>query len=236
MKRLNFLSNNVLKIIAAIAMVFDHVGVLIFPKIAIFRIIGRIAFPIFAYMFAEGCFYTKNKLKHFLILFIFALVVQIGYYIAMQSLSFSIFGIFLISLALIRLFDLSLKIKDDKKYLSYLIYVVLIILIIGLYFLNLYLPYFKDNYGFFGMIIPFVIYVAKKIYDEKFFLLIVLTTLLGFRLIIEPRIYAEYSFLALIFLLFYNGERGKLKLKYFFYIFYPLHLIIIYLIYYLLNK
>ena len=49
-------SNNVLKIIACITMLIDHMGVLLFPKITILRIIGRIAFPIFAFLLAEGCY------------------------------------------------------------------------------------------------------------------------------------------------------------------------------------
>ena len=55
------LTNNQLKIIAMISMLIDHIGLQMFPDLLIFRIIGRLAFPIFAYMIAEGCFYTKNK-------------------------------------------------------------------------------------------------------------------------------------------------------------------------------
>ena len=53
-------SNNVLKIIACITMLLDHMGFILFPEYPIFRIIGRIAFPIFAFLLAEGCYYTKN--------------------------------------------------------------------------------------------------------------------------------------------------------------------------------
>ena len=57
------LTNNQLKIIAMITMLIDHIGIVLFPQIKIFRIIGRFAFPIFAYMLAEGCTNTKNKKK-----------------------------------------------------------------------------------------------------------------------------------------------------------------------------
>ena len=60
------LSGNSLKIIAAFAMLIDHVGIMFFPTVAIYRIIGRISFPIFAFMIAEGCRYTRNKLKYIL--------------------------------------------------------------------------------------------------------------------------------------------------------------------------
>ena len=65
MKKIRFLSGNMLKVIAAITMTVDHIGVIFFPSSNILRIIGRIAFPIFAFMIAEGCKYTKNKFRYF---------------------------------------------------------------------------------------------------------------------------------------------------------------------------
>ena len=63
-KRKFGLTNNQLKIIAMVSMVLDHVGLLFFSDMIIFRVLGRIAFPIFAYMIAEGCRYTKNRAKY----------------------------------------------------------------------------------------------------------------------------------------------------------------------------
>ena len=60
------LTGNHLKLIAAFAMLLDHVGILLFPQIRLLRILGRLAYPIFAFMIAEGCRYTKNKLRYFL--------------------------------------------------------------------------------------------------------------------------------------------------------------------------
>lgn len=48
------LSGNQLKIIAMITMLIDHIGVNLFPSVTILRVIGRLSFPIFAYMIAEG--------------------------------------------------------------------------------------------------------------------------------------------------------------------------------------
>ena len=59
-----FLSGNMLKFIAAFTMVIDHLGFFIFKDVLIFRIIGRITFPIFSYLIAEGCRYTKNKIVY----------------------------------------------------------------------------------------------------------------------------------------------------------------------------
>ena len=60
----------VIKIIAAMTMFIDHMGLMLFPHMDIFRIIGRLAFPIYAYCIAEGFRYTRNRLKYFLQIFI----------------------------------------------------------------------------------------------------------------------------------------------------------------------
>ena len=55
------LTGNQLKLIALITMTIDHVGMMLLPQLRILRAIGRIAFPIFAYMIAEGCRHTRNR-------------------------------------------------------------------------------------------------------------------------------------------------------------------------------
>ena len=71
MKKIS-LTNNQLKIIAMLAMLSDHIGKVLLPQYQILQIIGRLAFPIFAFMIAEGCFYTKNKVRYFLTVFLLA--------------------------------------------------------------------------------------------------------------------------------------------------------------------
>ena len=72
-----FLTGNALKLLAALFMTIDHIGVVLFPRVLILRIIGRLALPIFAYMIAEGCKYTRNKKKYFGMIFILATLCQI---------------------------------------------------------------------------------------------------------------------------------------------------------------
>ena len=54
------LNSNQLKLIAAVSMLLDHVGYFLFPTVTVFRILGRLAFPIFAFCISEGCRYTKT--------------------------------------------------------------------------------------------------------------------------------------------------------------------------------
>jgi len=88
-----------------------------------------------------------------------------------------------------------------------------------------YLDGFFVDYGFCGVILPFLIYMGRT-KNEKLFLCAVGLIPLAFVL----KGVQVFSFIAIIFLCLYNGKRGSLRLKYFFYIYYPLHLGIIYLI------
>lgn len=67
--KFGILNGNHLKLIAAFTMLLDHAGILLFPRVTLFRILGRLAYPIYAYMIAEGCRYTRNKLRYFLMVF-----------------------------------------------------------------------------------------------------------------------------------------------------------------------
>ena len=68
------LSRDVLKIIAVLAMLIDHVGKLFFPEVLFLQILGRLAFPIFAFFIAEGFYYTKNKVQYLFTILVFAVI------------------------------------------------------------------------------------------------------------------------------------------------------------------
>ncbi len=71
-----------LKTAAFITMLADHVGYLFFPGQILWRIVGRISFPLFAYCLVLGFFHTRNIKKYFLRLLGFSLVSQIPYTVA----------------------------------------------------------------------------------------------------------------------------------------------------------
>lgn len=68
-----------LKLIAACAMLIDHTAHIFFPYDIYLRCIGRLAFPIFAFMVAIGYSKTRNVKKYIVRMFIFALIAQIPY-------------------------------------------------------------------------------------------------------------------------------------------------------------
>lgn len=99
------LSGNQLKTIALIAMTVDHMGKQLFPYMGWMQIVGRLAFPIFAFMIAEGCTYTKNRKKYFGGMALLALVCQAVYFVAERSLYQSVLVSFSMAILLIYAID-----------------------------------------------------------------------------------------------------------------------------------
>ncbi|MBR2337630.1 MAG: hypothetical protein IKA61_06775 [Clostridia bacterium] len=246
-----FLSGNMLKILAAVCMVCDHVGLMFFPTVPIFRIIGRIAFPIFAFMIAEGCKYTKNKIKYFGMIFLMGVVFQMVYYVVDKSLYFCIFITFSTSILMIYALQLFKKQVFSKWNSSYLIRVVASLLlfsalVFGVYVLNSGLEVFGKeitvDYGFWGCMLPVfasLLHADEKDENQRLLQKIdcvplhvcamaVGLFLTAYFLTKSKFLYQYYSLIAIIPLLLYSGKRGKKKMKYFFYVFYPAHLVLLY--------
>lgn len=149
---IGILSNFHLKLIALITMTIDHVGMMFFPRYDIFRIIGRLSFPIFAFLIAEGCSYTRNKLKRFLMIFGMGLIYLLVYYIYDGQLYGSIFMTFSFSIFFIFLLMDIKKMLFNKKYI---IFSLLLILFGGLIYLtHLLNEVLYIDYGLFGILLP----------------------------------------------------------------------------------
>ena len=82
-----------LKLLAMITMLVDHTGKMFFPQYNIMRIIGRLAFPIFAYCIAVGCVYSHNRLKYLNRLLLTALISQPFYAMALSHTTSAMFAI-----------------------------------------------------------------------------------------------------------------------------------------------
>lgn len=74
---------SLLKLVAMVSMLIDHVGKMFFPRYRIMRIIGRLAFPIFCYCIAVGCVYSKNRLKYLTRIVLMGLITQPIYAVAL---------------------------------------------------------------------------------------------------------------------------------------------------------
>ena len=98
MKKEKTMNGTLLKVIALVAMTLDHIGMILYPGVNEFRVVGRLAYPIFAYMIAEGFRYTRYRWRYFSIIWVIGLVCSVIDYIARGSLYQSIFITFAISI------------------------------------------------------------------------------------------------------------------------------------------
>jgi len=219
------LTNNQLKIIAMVSMLLDHIGLELLPQFPVLRILGRLAFPVFAYMIAEGCAHTKNRKRYFWQIAGLGLACQAVFTIVDGSWYMGILITF--SLAVLTIFSIDWY----RKQRDGLSFVVMTVVILSVLFLTLIAPElfekqgFLVDYGLAGVLLPVAVYYGR---GKKQKLLLAAAVLVVFGLISGG--IRWYSLLALPLLLLYNQKRGTANLKYLFYIFYPSHLAAIYLV------
>ena len=236
-----------LKIIALITMFCDHFSYAFFGHFTFLNLIGRIAFPIFAYQISEGYIHTQNIKKYFLRLGIFAIISQIPfslfiYKISNNSLdsilSLNVFFTLFLGLLSIFLYDYFIKLSHKRKtnlaensFLSiYKILGIVIVLLIG-YIAKI----LNTDYGFWGILVVFAFYVFK---NDKLAMVISFIALCTIKYGISIINYGYnyiyvllciFTILPVAIISFYNGKQGR-KIKYLLYFFYPLHLLFLYFI------
>lgn len=220
------MSSLALKIIAVITMIIDHVGYLFFPEHVVFRIIGRIAFPVFAFFIAEGFLKTKNVNEYLKRLSIFAVISQAPLFFfdrlaGSSGLTLNIF--FTLSLGVLTLLLIT-KIKNlPTKILG-----VTAILAIA-HFGNF-------SYGIYGILSILGSYLFLKNRKAGTVTLSLLPFLETARLFLVNIFFLQFfAVFSLIPIYFYNGKQGAKISKWIFYWFYPVHLVILSLIFILLK-
>lgn len=97
------LNNYQIKLLAAILMLIDHAGVVFFPEVAIFRILGRFSFPLFILLLVDGERYTRNFRQYCLRLLILGLLSQPIYWLLFRSTQWNILFLLLLGLLALRL-------------------------------------------------------------------------------------------------------------------------------------
>lgn len=247
-----------LKIIAVVTMLIDHTAATILERILmhqpqwasltqdnmqilwgiylIMRLIGRMAFPIYCFLLVEGFHYTKSRGKYALRLFIFAVISEVPFDMAFNQSFFSmsynsVFLTLLIGLLAIWAGDSlaqRIRFKNTEGFRTYFAELVKVAVVIAAILIGgAAAELLNTDYGASGV---FAIGIMYLFYNRR---------MLGFGLMVfSLGIFAGViewaAFLMLIPLYFYNGSRGK-QIKYFFYVFYPAHLLILSLICYLMG-
>lgn len=221
------ISSTMLKLIAIITMLIDHFGLVIYtasPSYTkelydIFRLIGRVSFPIFCFLLVEGFRHTKNEWHYAGRLLLFALISEIPFDFALhqtvfypdrQNVFFTLF-LALMGLIAIRHWSAPTLGNNCKKVIA-----VTAVCAMGYVFKVDY-----KGYAVFYMILLYLFGNYGKIWMECI-------GVMGY----AHEITAPLAFIPIHF---YNGKRG-MKLKYVFYIIYPGHLLLFgWIRWYLLN-
>ena len=210
-------------------MTIDHASVIfIGTSPTIWRLIGRIAFSIFAFLIAQGVKHSKSNFKYALRLLLFAFISEIPYDFAFYGSIFTTekqnvyFTLFLGLLSIIILEKLQ-KINLD------------ILAVFSTVFFASAAMILRTDHGFMGVVVITLMYVFSQVKTSARYAGFALSSLLTCFAVTSSLNFAfipqqAYATLSVIPIAFYNGKRGKKINKYTFYVFYPLHILVLVLI------
>lgn len=231
------LSGNALKLIAIAAMFLDHIGAAILenqtvwaalgadlmspelfddPALAgvmmadlFLRGIGRVAFPLFCFLLVEGFLHTKSLSRYLRRMAVFALVTEIPFDLAFRSAPFDwSYQNVCFTLLLGLLAMAALRKFGDRSLVGFL-------LALGCAGIA---ELIRADYGAFGVVLIIILYLFR---DRR------LTRTIVGCIAVCWELTAPLAFLVIEL---YNGQRGRRNLQYFFYLFYPGHILLLYLV------
>lgn len=210
------IDRSVLKWIAVLTMVIDHVGAILFPDQIWMRVIGRVAFPVYAYCLAEGFRYTSDYRRYLGRLALFAILSEIPFDLAFYGVPFSFAHqnvFFTLTLGLILLWVLERC--REQLLLCAGAFVVLCFLAQALHM----------DYGAGGLLMVFAFYLARQGTSPWIgWGIFVFINLFGYAGGVQWA-----AILALLPIGLYSGKAGKRKQRFFYWI-YPLHLLLLWII------
>lgn len=227
------LSGSALKIIAIVSMVIDHCAYFILePETPIYdmmRCFGRVAFPVFAYLIAEGFANTRNRMRYFLTLMAFAIVSEFPWFL-LNGYDFTHNVIFTLAIGVVALSACDRLCEHGPLCFAS------VILFASLAWC------FGTDYDWRGVLMIVVFYMLRfqtiRPWIERHSFHIhsqtVLQIIFAFPLMLHYGLTGALLASMVIFL--YDGTRGCIKgpvAKYSFYTVYPLHLLLIWCLRYL---
>lgn len=217
LKLLSLFSGSALKIIAVLSMVTDHCAYYLLDgntwAYEVMRCFGRVAFPVFAFLVAEGFAHTRNRMRYFLSLLLFAVISEVPWYL-LNGADGTHNVMFTLALGVADLAVFERLQKHGALAIAAILLVALSAEISGL------------DYGWHGIveILVFHLFRSKK-YCQSTRLL-----QLAFAFPFMSHYGIIGALLACFIIFLYNGTRGIIHgkvAKYGFYAIYPVHLIII---------
>ena len=230
-----------LHILAMLFMLCDHLWATLFPAQEWLTCIGRLAFPIFAFMIAEGCYYTSNVKKYMQRLFLFAVISEIPFNLIMGSSVIYPFHQNVLWTFLLGLLSIQIIEKAKKKQKQWILLLIICLVLFMDYLLG---TISMVDYNAAGILTVLLFYFFRKKtwvsfvaqFAGMYYLNVVMlgdlyypVTILGHHFEIPQQ---SFALLALIPIWLYNREQGYHSkwFKYFCYAFYPAHLLILFII------
>lgn len=207
-----------LKIWALFTMFIDHVGAVLIENTYLYniesfqmldiclRLIGRIAFPIYAFLLVEGFLHTSNLKKYMGRMAIFALVSELPFDLAIYGkLSFAhqnVFFTLLIGLLVMKGIEMA---GENKGFMFGII-------LAGCVLANV----INVDYSYIGVLLIILLYVFREEHKRRCIIGAVLFS------------YEITSIFAFIMMYYYTGNKGEMKMpRFVFYGFYPVHLLLL---------
>ncbi len=224
------LSGSTLKIIAVLSMVIDHCAYFLMehstPIYGVMRCFGRIAFPVFAFLIAEGFAHTRNRSRYFLTILGFAIISEIPWlllngYDGTHNVMFTL----AIGVAALAVFD---RLCEHQT-----LCVIAITLLLALAY------WMGVDYDWRGVLMIVLFYMLRhqtiEPWSDRYEICFPSQAIrqIIFTLPLMIHYGVAGAILASLVIFLYDGTRGHIKgavAKYSFYAFYPIHLIILHLI------
>lgn len=209
--------SNFIKLIAIITMTIDHVGLILFPEYNLLRIIGRIAFPLFAFQLGIGYLKTRSFSRYLTRILMYGFIIQITFILANHFLGLHENALYLNIFFTLGIGLLSIYFYDHKQYL-YLAITILTSQILQSFGISL-------DYNWYGLVFILVLYIGR---NKPLFVL----PIVAFITIIFSK-YTLHNYTQMYCLISFLFIMKPLNLKvnipsYVFYLFYPLHLAVLY--------
>lgn len=225
-----------IKILALATMLIDHVGVVFWMELdadvyMLLRSIGRMAFPLYAFLLVEGFFHTRNVKKYLIRLSALAVISELpfdyafywnmvhGPYLGHQNIFFTL----ALALAAVWLIDTVRNRITSMDFLPHLGQLLLQVVIVT--FSTAAADWLGFDYGGMGVLLVLLFYYFHSGKNMQ------IVALAAWFLIYDAmagKVVEAYGIAAVLPILFYRGEKGNLPLpKWFFYGFYPAHLLVL---------
>lgn len=225
------MSSFALHIIAMIFMLCDHMWATILDYEWL-TCIGRIAFPIFAFLITEGYIHTSNINKYIKRMMIFAIITEIPFNLMVSASPIypfhqNVLWTFVISLLTLKY----LNFDNTKNIFKSILIIILAIIIATITMCD----YFGAGVM---MVVGFYIFRKSKLLQLLMMIYVNMILIQGYSYPIDIAGYTYYfpqqgfALLSLIFIWLYNGKQGYHAkwFKIFCYAFYPLHMLILYIL------